>query len=47
METKETQKANIFQRVLEDRKAIRECIVNHGNLKQLTDEQRIRFATPV
>ena len=47
METQKTRKANIFQRILDDKKAIRECITNHGNLKQLADERRIQFATPV
>lgn len=47
METKETGKANIFRRILDDKKAIRECIANHGNLKQLANERRIQFATPV
>lgn len=47
METKETGKANIFQRILDDKKAIRKCIANHGNLKQLTEERRIQFATPL
>lgn len=46
METKETRKANIFQRILEDKKAIRECIANHGNLKKLADERQIQFAAP-
>ena len=40
METKETRKANIFQRILEDKKAIRECIANHGNLKNLIEEKK-------
>ena len=47
METKETRKVNIFQKILEDKKAIRECIANHGNLKQLADERHIQFAAPL
>lgn len=47
MKTKETRKANIFQKILEDKKAIRECIANHGNIKQLADERHIQFAAPL
>ena len=47
METNEKRKTSIFQRILDDKKAIRECIANHGNLKQLADERRIRFAAPL
>ena len=47
MKTEEKSKANIFQRILDDKKAIRECIANHGNLKQLADERHIQFAAPL
>ena len=47
METKEAKKANIFPRILDDKKAILECIANHGNLKQLADERQIQFAAPL
>ena len=47
METKGTGKVNIFRRILDDKKAIRECIANHGNLKQLADERHIQFAAPL
>ena len=47
METKEARKANIFQQILDDKKAIRECIANHGDLKKLADERRIQFAAPL
>lgn len=38
---------NIFQRMLDDKRAIRECIANRGNLEQLAHERNIKFATPV
>lgn len=44
METRET---NIFQRILEDKDAIRKCIANRGDLKQLANERHIRFAAPL
>ena len=47
METKEAKKVNIFQRIIADKNAIRECIANHGSLKQLADERRIQFAAPL
>lgn len=38
---------NIFQKILEDKMKIRECINSHGDLKKLADERNIKFATPV
>lgn len=39
--------ANIFQQMLDDKRAIRDCIRNNGNLEQLAHDRNIRFATPV
>lgn len=38
---------NIFQRIMEDKKAITECIRNKGDLKSLQHERGIKFATPI
>ena len=43
----ETKEKNIFQRILEDKEAIRKCIANHEDLKQLADERHIQFAAPI
>ena len=41
------QNMNVFQRMLDDKRAIRECIASKGDLKQLAHERNIKFATPV
>lgn len=41
------QQINIFQRMLDDKRAIRNCIATNGDLKQLAHERNIRFSTPV
>lgn len=38
---------NIFQRMLEDKKAIHECIQKHGDMKKLAKERGIKFAKPL
>lgn len=38
---------NIFKRMLEDKRAISECIRNGGNLDKLAEERGIRFAMPL
>lgn len=38
---------NIFRTMLEDKRAIRECIRKGGNLQKLEKERGIKFATPV
>lgn len=40
-------KKSIFQQVLEDKRAIRECIQKGGDIKQMAKERGIRFATPL
>ncbi len=38
---------NIFQHVLEDKRAIRKCILQGGDLKKLAKDRGIKFATPL
>jgi len=40
-------KANILQQMLEDKKAIRQCIQEHGDVKKLAKKRGIKLATPV
>ena len=41
------EKVNIFQRMLEDKRAIRQCIQKGEDLKKLAEQRGIKFATPV
>ena len=41
------EKANIFQRMLEDKRAIRRCIQKGEDLKKLAKQRGIKFATPL
>ena len=44
----ETQKTvNIFQRMLEDKRAIRKCIREGKDIKALAKERGFKFATPL
>lgn len=43
---KTKEQINIFQRILEDKRAIRQCIQTGGNLKELAKARGIKFATP-
>ena len=51
METKEMNKEkkarSFFTKVLEDKRAINECIRKGGDLKQIANERGIKFATPI
>ena len=38
---------SIFQRVLEDKRAIRKCIQEKGDIQKLAKERGIKFATPL
>lgn len=40
-------KANILQQMLEDKKAIRQCIQEHGDVKKLAKKRGIKLATPL
>ncbi len=43
---KEEQK-NVFRQMLDDKRAIRQCIQKKGDLKKLAETRGIKFATPV
>ena len=38
---------SIFQQVLEDKRAIRQCIQTGGDIKKLATERGIKFAMPL
>lgn len=38
---------SIFQQVLEDKRAIRQCIQKKGDIKLIAKERGIKFATPL
>jgi hypothetical protein len=38
---------SIFQKVLEDKRAIRQCIQTGGDIKKVAKERGIKFATPL
>ena len=38
---------SFLQKLLEDKRAIRECIQKNGDLKKLAKDRDIKFATPV
>lgn len=40
-------KANIFQRMLEDKRAIRRCIQRGEDLDKLAKQRGIKFVTPL
>lgn len=44
---KEEKQKNVFQKILEDKRAIRECIRKKGDLKKLEKERGFRFVTPL
>lgn len=45
--TTERKKKSVFQRVLDDKRAIRQCIQKGGDVKKVAEERGIRFATPL
>ncbi len=38
---------SVFLKMLEDKKAIRKCIHERGDIKKLAKERNIKFATPL
>ena len=44
---KKEKQLNIFRRMLEDKRAIRECIRKGGDLKKLAKDRGIKFAKPL
>ena len=47
MKTPKVETKSFFQKLLEDKRAIRECIQKNGDLKKRVTERDIKFATPV
>lgn len=43
----EHKQLSVFQRILEDKKAIRKCIQDKGDIKKIAKERGIKFATPL
>lgn len=39
--------SSFFQKILEDKRAIRKCIQEGGDVKKLAKERGIKFATPL
>lgn len=46
-EKKQNVSTSFFQKVLEDKKAIRKCIQEGGDLKKIAKERDIKFSTPI
>jgi hypothetical protein len=42
-----SKRLNVFQRILEDKRAIRKCIREKGDIKELAKQRGIKFATPI
>ena len=47
MKTPKVETKSFFHKLLEAKRAIRECIQKNGDLKKLAKERDIKFATPV
>lgn len=43
----EHRQVSVFQRILEDKKAIRKCIQDKGDIKKMAKERGIKFSTPL
>ncbi|EGF59625.1 hypothetical protein HMPREF9446_00172 [Bacteroides fluxus YIT 12057] len=43
----EHKQISVFQKILEDKKAIRKCIQSRGDIKKIAKERGIKFATPL
>ena len=43
----EHKQISVFQKILEDKKAIRKCIQSRGDIKKIAKERDIKFSTPV
>lgn len=44
---KEMKPVSVFQRILEDKRIIRECIQKGGDIKKIAQQRGIKFATPL
>lgn len=38
---------SVFQKILEDKRIIRECIQKGGDVKKIAQQRGIKFATPL
>jgi len=47
MKTIKNKPKNLLVKILEDKKAIQECIRNKGDLNQLAKDREIKFSTPI
>lgn len=47
MKDKVKKYGSIFDKILDDKMAIRKCIQEGGDLKKLSKERNVRFVTPV
>lgn len=47
MEMEKTEKKNFFIKLLEDKKAMRECIQNGGDVNKTAKEHGIKLVTPL
>ena len=43
----EHKRKSVFQRILEDKRAIRQCIQKKEDIKKIAKERGIKFATPL
>lgn len=43
----EKKQVSVFPKILEDKKAIRPCIQEGGDIKKIVKKRGIRFATPL
>ena len=43
----EHKKKSVFLRILEDKRAIRKCVQEGGDVKKLAQERGIKFSTPL
>ena len=44
---KEMRPVTVFQKLLEDKRIIRECIQKGGDIKEIARQRGIKFATPL
>ena len=47
MKTEKTKPTSILEKMVEDKKAIRKCIREGGDLKKIAKERHVRFITPL
>ena len=47
MKEDKAKKQNVFLRILEDKKAVKECLQSKGDMSKLAKERGIKFVTPL